>query len=705
MIESATYAVKGQTQDCSGCVFNRFSNLLADGGAFFSLSVRANRCEEIKPAAGAMSTAETISRLSENANYELSPAAKESLFKCQKKFSPYEASRFYYMMMAFDAAADRQLNELYAEDAFVPGKKPLSDINCEKYSTLQKTHQHCLELQKCPPRDRLARLSKATKEAYEELNSIKDENMSLISGRAGLMDPRIPFAGKQQKIAELDEKIKANEARISQLRARFPWLEGKAFKAALKKSSANYESAVAAQFNDDHSKNLAILDQYKNAADCFTMGPSAAPPGTCRESQLNELMTNAPLPILYRTGGRDLKKGRESEEVNRYLSYSQCIDEARRFSSDTFKPVLQNELLAISLITVPFTAGLSLEADSFILGARVANFANNASRAFTATRFTTSGAAALVSGGGTAITVGGALKNVYAQCDKKIEAVTKWRQENPEDKVCISSENEEQGEALLKDAEQCFKAKMQLAMSAIPTAATIAAESKVVKTAVQKVASKTSKVRPPPEGGGPTPVMAKGEADINNADKLKSDLTQQMVNGVSAPGAEKVVVVEAEIRRTGQHYANVNQRARSPSMSDEHVPTQVPSDIVKNRAGDRMKNGHQVGELNSNMDNAHAEVAVITEASREGTTLNAEMTIRVRGERPVCVHCRGDLTYAACAAGLLRLLVITEKTGEKLYWQRAAAGAAGNAAAGAADCTHPGHFTSKAPTGWPSDWH
>jgi len=103
---------------------------------------------------------------------------------------------------------------------------------------------------------------------------------------------------------------------------------------------------------------------------------------------------------------------------------------------------------------------------------------------------------------------------------------------------------------------------------------------------------------------------------------------------------------------------DTNQTARSSIVADPNKPTLI-ADLIP------------PGMPNSNMANAHAEVAVIQRAYDSGLTHGKNMSIVVRG-REVCSFCQSSTTVLAAAerSGLSSLTLVEAKTGRTFIWIR-----------------------------------
>lgn len=122
------------------------------------------------------------------------------------------------------------------------------------------------------------------------------------------------------------------------------------------------------------------------------------------------------------------------------------------------------------------------------------------------------------------------------------------------------------------------------------------------------------------------------------------------------------VTARAEI--DGESFIDTNAAHRPPGMADANSPTLV-ADFVKQKS-------ELSGKLlpNSNMDNAHAEVALIQRAWEAGKTQGRDLTIEVEGKL-VCGHCKSDLPAMAAASGLKSLTVKATENGvtRTVYWK------------------------------------
>ena len=127
--------------------------------------------------------------------------------------------------------------------------------------------------------------------------------------------------------------------------------------------------------------------------------------------------------------------------------------------------------------------------------------------------------------------------------------------------------------------------------------------------------------------------------------------------GTTQPGATKPITVTAESEIGGVKIFDTNQTARPTSAADANKPTLIADKVP-------------AGDPNSNMANAHAEVAVIQRAYDAGLTKGQDMSIVVRGES-VCNYCLSETTglrAMAEAAGLKSLTIIDTDAGVIRKW-------------------------------------
>jgi len=148
---------------------------------------------------------------------------------------------------------------------------------------------------------------------------------------------------------------------------------------------------------------------------------------------------------------------------------------------------------------------------------------------------------------------------------------------------------------------------------------------------------------------------SQGTANSVNGRNLAADLARREAIapqiGTIQPGATKPITVTAEAEIGGVKIFDTNQGARPAAAADPNKPTLIADKVTP-------------GDPNSNMANAHAEVAVIQRAFDAGLTRGKEMTIVVRGEA-VCTYCRDYLGDMAAAAGLKKLTVV-DTAGNKI---------------------------------------
>jgi hypothetical protein len=156
---------------------------------------------------------------------------------------------------------------------------------------------------------------------------------------------------------------------------------------------------------------------------------------------------------------------------------------------------------------------------------------------------------------------------------------------------------------------------------------------------------------PNENGGAPLTLGAGG--------KLGHILPTTEGNRVNSP-----VRVTARAEIDGESFIDTNAAHRPPGMADANSPTLV-ADFVKQKS-------ELSGKLlpNSNMDNAHAEVALIQRAWEAGKTQGRDLTIEVEGKL-VCGHCKSDLPAMAAASGLKSLTVKATENGvtRTVYWK------------------------------------
>jgi hypothetical protein len=165
------------------------------------------------------------------------------------------------------------------------------------------------------------------------------------------------------------------------------------------------------------------------------------------------------------------------------------------------------------------------------------------------------------------------------------------------------------------------------------------------------------------DAGSAAPRTSGGAANSATTRPLAEDLAaQQQADvriGTTRAGATEPVTVTAESNIGGRTLWDSNQLARPAAQADANRPTLI-SDLIK-----------EPGAPNSNMANAHAEVAVIQRAYEEGLTQGQSMTIVVRGTE-VCKFCRSSdegLPQMAERSGLRELRVVDTALEEVIVWR------------------------------------
>lgn len=126
--------------------------------------------------------------------------------------------------------------------------------------------------------------------------------------------------------------------------------------------------------------------------------------------------------------------------------------------------------------------------------------------------------------------------------------------------------------------------------------------------------------------------------------------------GTTLEGAAGKIDITAEGTVGGKEFFDTNQTARPVSQADPNKPTLV-ADLVSTGP-------------NSNMKNAHAEIAVLQRAYDAGVTTGADMAIVVRGVRDVCGFCRDVIWDMADRSGLNSLKVVDTFADVTWVWTR-----------------------------------
>ncbi|WP_372390519.1 hypothetical protein ACCQ05_12255 [Xanthomonas sp. NCPPB 3582] len=124
------------------------------------------------------------------------------------------------------------------------------------------------------------------------------------------------------------------------------------------------------------------------------------------------------------------------------------------------------------------------------------------------------------------------------------------------------------------------------------------------------------------------PLKADGKADAAAAASLLKDLMRRethdpLIGRILEPGRETVKVT-AEASVAGKKIIDTNQMARPAAMADSSKSTLI-ADLIP------------PGAPNSNMSNAHAEIATIQRAYDSGLTQGQEMSMVVRGRKFVLI--------------------------------------------------------------------
>ncbi|WP_425533776.1 cytidine deaminase-like fold-containing protein [Xanthomonas campestris] len=158
------------------------------------------------------------------------------------------------------------------------------------------------------------------------------------------------------------------------------------------------------------------------------------------------------------------------------------------------------------------------------------------------------------------------------------------------------------------------------------------------------------------------PLKADGKADSLAGVKLLEDLAGReardpLLGRILEPGRETVKVT-AEASVAGKKILDTNQMARPLEMADSKKPTLI-ADLLP------------PGAPNSNMSNAHAEIATIQRAFDSGLTQGNPMSMVVRGEE-ICSYCSQSTNLAAAAdrSGLSSLTIYDATTKKTWLWVR-----------------------------------
>lgn len=132
---------------------------------------------------------------------------------------------------------------------------------------------------------------------------------------------------------------------------------------------------------------------------------------------------------------------------------------------------------------------------------------------------------------------------------------------------------------------------------------------------------------------------------------------------------EENIRVEAVGEVNGKYYYDTNQMARNPARANPQERLAIYDKVAKEEAKRVAKGKDPLP--NKTMEDAHAEIAVIHQAMKDGNTKGQDMTIRVNGER-VCDHCLSDLKSMAKAAELQSLRVVDTVRNRILIWRQGA---------------------------------
>ncbi|MFD1246036.1 cytidine deaminase-like fold-containing protein [Paralysiella testudinis] len=105
--------------------------------------------------------------------------------------------------------------------------------------------------------------------------------------------------------------------------------------------------------------------------------------------------------------------------------------------------------------------------------------------------------------------------------------------------------------------------------------------------------------------------------------------------------------------------SDVNPSHRPPVSAQQSHPTLIQNDVLKK--GQNLPN--------SNMNNAHAEIAAMQRLYEKTSTQGKELTLQVKGKE-VCSHCLSDIKNMGQKMGLKSVTVYEEVTGKRLIWQK-----------------------------------
>ncbi len=132
---------------------------------------------------------------------------------------------------------------------------------------------------------------------------------------------------------------------------------------------------------------------------------------------------------------------------------------------------------------------------------------------------------------------------------------------------------------------------------------------------------------------------------------------------------EENIQVEAVGEVNGKYYYDTNQMARNPARANPEERLAIYDIVAKKEAKNLAKGKEPLP--NKTMEDAHAEVAVLHQAMKDGNSMGQDMTIQVRGKY-VCNYCKTDLKAMAKAAELRSLRVEDFVNKEVLIWRQGA---------------------------------
>ncbi|WHR58516.1 two-partner secretion domain-containing protein [Acinetobacter haemolyticus] len=124
--------------------------------------------------------------------------------------------------------------------------------------------------------------------------------------------------------------------------------------------------------------------------------------------------------------------------------------------------------------------------------------------------------------------------------------------------------------------------------------------------------------------------------------------------GKTLSGAKSPITVTAETNIGGKYMFDTNQTARPVAQANAGKPTLVA--------------GKKGLTTNTNMANAHAEIALIQRAYDEGLTQGQKMEIVVKG-KDVCSHCRDAIPTMIERSGLSELVIYNTDQSQTMTWK------------------------------------